>query len=314
VKWVIFVGGGYDVEQDNDIPPADDKGRAVYVIDVLDGSLVKRFSNAEIPEMTYSIPSDVMRVDVNRDEKIDRLYVGDMGGRIWRFDIGNSNPAAWEGRIIFAGYSGTKLFYPPDVTLERGYQMLFFGTGDREHPKEPTVVNRLYAVKDQNLPGILTEANLYDVTSDEYQAAGTTEERKAEIIAALASSSGWFIRLENQGEKCLSAATVLSGVAYFTTFAPGAGDAGDPCLVGEGAARIYALEYKTGNAAYNLDLTNDGIRKSDRSINIGKGIPSGVVIIYVKGEGIGFIGVGGGVSGFDPKSQEREETYWKIIF
>jgi len=317
-KWVIFVGGGYDAEQDNDTPPPDDKGRAVYVIDVLDGSLIKCFSNAEIPEMTYSIPSDIARVDTTDDGKIDRLYVGDMGGRIWRFDIGASDPTSWTGRKIFTGYSGTKIFYPPDVTLERRYQMLFFGTGDREHPKEPTVVNRLYAVKDKDVPGTLTEGNLYDVTSDELQAGDTTAERKVEIMAALASSSGWFIRLENGGEKSLSPAIVLSGVAFYTTFTPGAGDASDPCLVGEGVARIYALEYQTGNAAFNLDLTNDVggtvIRKGDRSMSIGKGIPSGVVIIFVRGQGVGYIGVGGGVSPLSPETKEREQTYWRIIF
>ena len=44
---VIFIGGGYDVDQDNDIPPADDKGRAVYVVNALTGALIKGFSNAD---------------------------------------------------------------------------------------------------------------------------------------------------------------------------------------------------------------------------------------------------------------------------
>jgi type IV pilus assembly protein PilY1 len=79
-KWVAFIGGGYDDNQDNDTPGADTKGRAIYVVDVINGSLVKRFSHAENASMTYSIPSDISRVDTNGDGKIDRLYVGDMGG------------------------------------------------------------------------------------------------------------------------------------------------------------------------------------------------------------------------------------------
>jgi Tfp pilus tip-associated adhesin PilY1 len=54
---------------------------------------VKRFSNAEIPAMTYSIPSDITRIDASDDGRIDRLYVGDMGGRMWRFDIVGPDPA-----------------------------------------------------------------------------------------------------------------------------------------------------------------------------------------------------------------------------
>ena len=38
--------------------------------------------------MKYSIPSDITRLDSDGDGKVDRLYVGDTGGRVWRFDIG----------------------------------------------------------------------------------------------------------------------------------------------------------------------------------------------------------------------------------
>jgi type IV pilus assembly protein PilY1 len=318
---VVFVGGGYDEIEDNDLPPADTKGRAIYVIDVLDGSLIKRFSNAEFSAMTYSIPSDITRVDTNGDGKIDRLYVGDMGGRMWRFDIGDPNPTNWTGRIIFAGQPGTKIFYPPDVTLETGdYEMLFFGTGDREHPKETGVVNRLYAIRDKNLSGTLVESSLYDVTSDELQATGTTESRKNEILTALGNSSGWFIQLSQYlGEKCLSPSTALNKVAYYTTFTPGAGGESDPCHVGEGAARVYAMEYRTGNAVFNFDFTNDTggqsvMKKEDRSKSIGLGIPSGVVITFVQGKAVGYIGVGGGISGIDPHAKQRQSKYWKIVF
>ena len=72
--------------------------------------------------MTYSIPSDISRVDTNGDGKIDRLYVGDMGGRLWRFDVGDPDPANWTGKIIFKSNTGSsdrrKIFYPPDVVLE----------------------------------------------------------------------------------------------------------------------------------------------------------------------------------------------------
>ena len=31
---------------------------------------------------------------------------------------------------------GRKIFYPPDATLEEGYEFVFFGTGDRAYPKD----------------------------------------------------------------------------------------------------------------------------------------------------------------------------------
>jgi len=70
---------------------------------------------------------------------------------------------------------------PPDVTLERDsvdYEMLFFGTGDRENPKDTTVINRLYAVKDKNPPATLEESDLVDVTSDLLQDPNSTQAQK----------------------------------------------------------------------------------------------------------------------------------------
>ena len=77
--------------------------------------------------MTYSIPTDIASVDTDGDGKIDRLYVGDMGGQMWRFNIKDSNPSNWSGKIIFKsnpgkdGTTGRKIFYPPDVSLEKDY-------------------------------------------------------------------------------------------------------------------------------------------------------------------------------------------------
>ncbi len=327
-KWVAFVGGGYDENQDNDpVVTSDTKGRAIYVVDVLDGSLVWRYSRAENAEMIYSIPSDIQRVDTNGDGKIDRLYVGDIGGRIWRFDISDPDPSAWTAKIIFNSNPGgekRKIFYPPDVTLEKDsgdYEMLFFGTGDREHPKESTNINRLYAVKDKNPSTPLTENNLVDVTQDLLQDASTSQADKAAILNALSTKDGWFIKLDqNTGEKCLSSPVVYYGVVYYTSFAPTFGTEGDPCFVGEGTARLYALRYKSGNAVFNLDGSLDGaISRSDRAAIIGTGIPSGVIITFVQGRAVAYAGVGGPggpriPKPILPKDKSIVPVTWRIVF
>ena len=324
-RWVAFIGGGYDTNQDNNpVTAADSKGRAVYVVDVIDGSLVKRFSHEDSPystTMTYSIPSDIARVDTDGDGKINRLYVGDMGGRMWRFDIDDPNYTNWSGKIIFQSNpgkdstTGRKIFYPPDVTLERdNYEMLIFGTGDREHPQEETIINRLYVVKDKNLAAtILNENDLYDVTTGELQATGTTAERKAEILADLSLAYGWFIKLD-AGEKSLSVPVVFYGTAYFTTFSPLAG--GDPCFATFGTARMYALNYMNGNAVFNLDGSLDNvISKTDRSEIIGTAIPSGVIITFIQGKTVAYTGVGGGVD-MPPLTTTKSivPIYWRTVF
>jgi type IV pilus assembly protein PilY1 len=324
-KWVAFIGGGYDDNQDNAIPGPDSMGRAVYAVDVIDGSLVRRFSYSDsgYSAMTYSIPSDIARVDADGDGRIDRLYVGDMGGRMWRFDVGDPNPANWSGRIIFDsnpgndGTTGRKIFYPPDVSLEKAnFEMLSFGTGDRENPKEETIINRLYAVKDKNLTGtILNENSLYDVTSDELQ-TDIDATRKNEILSQLNAAYGWLIKL-GQGEKCLSSPVLFYKTDYFTTFTPIA--AADPCDARFGTATMYALEYTTGNAVFDFDLTNNigGIKilRSDRSEVIGTAIPSGVIITFIQGTGVAYTGVGGGVyMPLLPNTKSLIPVYWRIFF
>ena len=316
-KWVIVFGGGYDENQDNEpVALSDTKGRAIYVVDVVSGSLVYRYSYAENAAMNYSIPSDVSKVDADGDGRADRLYVGDMGGRMWRIDITSSGLT---GKILFN--AGRKIFYPPEVTFENDsglYETLFFGTGDREHPKENTVINRLYSVKDKNPSATLTENDLVDVTSNLVQTGSSTE--RQQILDQLTAKSGWYITLDQHaGEKALSQPVVIYKVAYFTTFNPVAASVSDPCFVGEGVARLYAVDYMNGSSVFNLDLTNDSsevvLDRSDRSEVIGTSIPSGVVIAFRGGVVVSYVGVGGGV--FSPplkKSKNIIPINWKRVF
>ena len=137
---------------------------------------------------------------------------------------------------------------------------------------------------------------------------------------------GWYIELENDkkedvyGEKCLATPVVYAKIAYFTTFAPSTGDVDNPCFIGEGTARIYAMNYATGEAAFNFDLTNDiggAVVKghSDRSKQIGTAIPSGVVITVIGGKVTAYIGVGGGV--YRPTLSSTKSLFpvhWKLVF
>ncbi|MGQ9647446.1 MAG: pilus assembly protein [Thermodesulfobacteriota bacterium] len=326
-KWVLFIGGGYDTNQDNvPVTAADTKGRAVYVVDVKTGALVWSWTYSQDPtRMIYSIPSDITTLDVDGDGFVDRLYVGDMGGRVWRFDIGDPSTSNWTAKIVFNSNAPTdgkrKIFYPPDVTLERGdYEMLFFGTGDRENPTGTSSVNRLYAVKDDNPSSPLTESDLVDVTSNLLQSPSASESDKTAFLNLLRQKKGYFITLENAGEKCLAPAIVVAGAAYYTTFTPSVADPNDICFLGEGTARLYALDYQLATAVLNLDVTNDTerpvLRKTDRSLIIGTGIASGVVITVSGGrQVVGYTGVSGGVASPEiPNKRVHFRINWKLLF
>ncbi|MCM2265568.1 MAG: PilC/PilY family type IV pilus protein [Desulfuromonadales bacterium] len=291
-------------------------------------------------QMTYSFPSDLTVLDLNGDGLVDRIYTGDTGGRMWRFDD-NGNPYTydldggnlWTGNIIFSsnpGYdgdfndttgaysvtsetsNGRKIFYKPAVTIMDGNPVLYFGTGDREHPLNFSVADRVYSLTDRGqnystsdqLPAAtnpddtrtdnVNESHLIDLTDNDLQ--NGTSAVALQVINALetATNFGWYIKLENTGEKSLSAPVVFGGQAYYTTYSPLL-VIDDPCEVGNlGTSRLYHLDYQTGEAVFNhasdsgqtantenIRASKDGaiLLKADRIKQLGEGIPSGIVTL-----------------------------------
>jgi len=222
------------------------------------------------------------------------------------------------------GTTGRKIFYKPSVTIDKNsLPRIFFGTGDREHPLNQAVIERFYGLIDKGQNTALTEANLLDVSSNLMQNGTQTQVGTMKSLLDMASNPtnttyyGWYMRIYGaehndatlyQGEKVLAPPTLINGVVYFTTYAPStAVTVTDPCQTGNlGTARLYALDYYSGMAALNLDTSNDTLtpqwaknsyardakgnllQRTDRTLMLGTGIPSGV-------QPSGLIGCGGGL-------------------
>jgi type IV pilus assembly protein PilY1 len=293
-RTVAIIGGGYS--------PDNSAGRALYVINALTGALEKGFTVSDHANMTYSIPSEPLAVDTTFDGYINRVYIGDLGGQMWRFgfqraddaDTGveNGNVDNWTPRLLFTTSTGSPIFYSPDLVLEPGYAYLYFGTGDRTSPCTTTGTNRMFAVKDRNEEDddftSFTESDLVDLTDDLIQ-EGTTEEAE-NTYNALTAGDGWYITMEGTGEKILAAPVVIFGWVFFSTFLPDT----DPCSYG-GDAYLYAVDYLSGVSILDFDEDSD-LDKSDRSLNIGHGIPTEAVItINAEGETVVYVGAGGGI-------------------
>lgn len=334
---VTNLGSGVNTSTGSSASGLNPKGRGIYAINITTGQKIWGITNAENSAMNFSFPGEITALDVDNDGYTDRLYTADTGGNLWRFNVGNTNASSWTATKIFSANpssgtdTGRKIFYKPSAVIEAGYTMLFFGTGDREHPLNRAVVDRVYAIKDNNITTTKTESNLTDVTTDLLQS--TTETSGANsvsgILAALNASSGWYIKLnENAGEKVLAPPVVFNKVVYFTTYAPNV-VVTDPCDPGNlGVARIYAVDYKTGEAVLNYDTSNDStalenkratavkgqvLLRSDRVKTIGSGIPSGIVILIgAGGDQRALIGVGGHIANEAPKKGGSVvPLYWR---
>lgn len=123
---VLVFGGGYDpVNKDarssNVNTLQDTRGAGIYIVDAETGKLVWKavygstagatpltnvtdaasyayqYAN---PSFTDSIPAPVTVLDSDGDGNIDRLYVGDTGGRIWRADLAGTDPSQWTAHVL----------------------------------------------------------------------------------------------------------------------------------------------------------------------------------------------------------------------
>jgi type IV pilus assembly protein PilY1 len=276
---VFFIGGGYSAD--------NSAGRALLAINVLTGAVVKKFTTG----MNYSVASSVKVVDEDGNGFVDKIYVGDLGGQMWRFgqvtqdsfpDC-NENIHSWVGQILFAAPTYVvdstthtrKFFYPPSVTLEKGYDLIFMGTGDRENACDPTVAaDRVYAIKEIHGATTLSEDDLVDVTIPA-AAVPNLNNINGDVNLDGNIDQGWFIRLVDdfgaaEGEKVLARGVAFYKTYYVTTFTPNS----DPCVPG-GNAKLYALDYLTGAAVIAFtDTDGDGNNDLSRSVLLGGGIPS----------------------------------------
>ncbi len=308
VYQVLIIGGGYDTDQDSvTTRTADNSGRAVYIVDAETGDRLwwagPSGSGADLvlTDMKYSIPASPKVLDVNGDGLADQIYVGDMGGQIFRFDLSNAaklTDFATGGRIADladATAAGNRRFYhSPDIFgVKIGgarYLGLIIGSGYQAHPLDTDIEDRIYMLKmpavssapldptDPNQTRVLyetiTESNLFDTTDNLIQQGTDTERTSAQ--QSLAASDGWFIRLENAGEKVLAESVTVNNVTYITTYEPKRSS--DPCLPPTGTSRLYEVSALDGSAVSNL-YTLDGkpadeLTKKDRSERTPVPLPS----------------------------------------
>ncbi|MFV2060335.1 MAG: PilC/PilY family type IV pilus protein [Gammaproteobacteria bacterium] len=280
VTKVIIFTAGYDPAQDTKtVRSPDTIGNGIYIVDAITGSLIWSGgidaidSTTAFVDMKYSIPSNIAIIDVNQDNIADLMYVGDMGGQLWRFDFngdaaGASNSVAdlVTGGVIAdindGSAAGNRRFYnPPDVALINGasgrYLTIALGSGWRAHPLDLAVVNRFYVIKDSNYKFFqttytkATETSLFDATLNVIGESTDKTTRDAASVA-LKNADGWYITMENGGEKVLSTALTFENNIIFTTYQPETIQQTSACQVSVGTGRFYFMSVVDGTPIAQL--------------------------------------------------------------
>ncbi len=258
-KDVLIFGGGYDPDFD-DVAPRDlanaDSGRDIFVLDAADGSLIWQASahigngvNNFVQE--YPIPSDVTVIDLNGDGDVDRIYVGDTGGNVWRVNIDDvTTPADWAVDKLANVGADYKFLYPPDVVeLDSSHLAIVLGSGNREDARNVLMAaghrDRVYMfqdTRDGTVTGI-TEATMANVMNcDTVDLLGATP-------------GGWYMIL-GDGEKVVTSAVTLNGTTFFSTNQ----------ITSSGLTSPISCTSDLGTAwGYKVNFRNPGICSNDPS-------------------------------------------------
>jgi type IV pilus assembly protein PilY1 len=312
-KLVLVIGGGYDPSEDGysyvDVAGSASKtpeaGSHLFMIDALYGTLLwdaggvagYNFVNAR---MDHAIPSPVAVLDMNGDGYADRMYVGDMSGQVWRFDIINGNPAASlvNGGVIASlgtredavhrAVAARRFYNVPDVsTVSKPgvvpYLNIAIGSGYRGHPLDQVVQDRFYSVHDAiGQFGTLSQAtfNLRTASLLIRDAEIVNPYSLVDVTASVtptipAGSVGWQLDMNQYagwiGEKVLSQASTFNNAVIFTTYTPNTSVPADPCAgVGSGTNRVYVVNVYDGAPA--IDRNKDGMLTiQDRGSDLAQG-------------------------------------------
>jgi type IV pilus assembly protein PilY1 len=299
---VLVFAGGYDPQWDNltTLPTGMTAGNALYVVDAITGELIWSASNEAtnptateghrlMSKMRFSMPASPRLIDLqtapagtlitDSDRLADQIFIGDLGGQVWRFYINNGATGA--GLITAAGTSSDGIFASvlpanyatldltgkeqnlrrfynePDVALlnKNGKLALAvnIGSGHRGHPLYMGTTDRFYSFRTLTLTkpadaandGTLVEGDLLDVTAD---VSPDQTEQKLALTGGLVKG-GWYISFTtNPGEKVLTRAltTGVKNTVFFSTYQP-ATTSSNPCEAAFGTARGYAVSLFDGS-------------------------------------------------------------------
>jgi type IV pilus assembly protein PilY1 len=169
-----------------------------------------------------------------------RFFVADIDGTIWRFDISNSDPTKWKGKLFYDLYgspsdsvtddwaSGQPVALPLVTSLDRQGRVVVHAASGSQDNFDQTGPNNLVS---------LTET-----------VSGTPADFHASVNWYIGSPpvAGANGGIMDVGERVSGPMTVFNGTLYYTTFSAGSISA-SACSPGD--ARLWEVNYLTANTA-----------------------------------------------------------------
>ena len=120
-------------------------------------------ADLEVTNLNNSMPAKPAVIDLDVDGKADHVYIGDLGGRVWRFDFTHGNSASTFGSATLLATLGDtdsdtsndaennrRFYHTPSVALKDplASQTLYVavGSGFHAHPLNQDAHDRFLCV------------------------------------------------------------------------------------------------------------------------------------------------------------------------
>ncbi len=357
-RWVAIFAAGYDPQGDPNLTHQTDSslvndaadplvydagsdasltskaGRAIFMVDITTGEVLaaKRFdvngtagdpSDGE-PEMRFAFASAPSVFDLNRDGYADVVYIGDLGGNLWKWVIsapgqdhingatGTDQQANWPFLKLLAAEPCTscspkhyKSFYFPPTGAQVGQNLwLALGSGERNQldfgqangpdvPLQDEEKNRFYVMKDvdpfeRERPSSslpYTDVSPSTDFADVTSIVGTNPNTCLPV-----GGIGYYIT-GDEGEKFITDSLIFFGVVLTGSYVPPSATA-STCEA-TGSAYLYGFNLLCGEGILPPSSGNPADPK-ERRIQIGSGLPNAPRV------SVGPVGGGGGGGGGGP--------------
>jgi len=225
--WAAFVGSGYDNYADDVV------GNRFYAVDIETGSIFWMFNAGEIDTMAThgwniqnTIPASPSKSDTDNNGYLDRVFVTDLDGRVWKLDTSISfiDIDSWIAEIIYEDAHNYPIVTKPEVWL---------------NPNSPVPVSRLYfgTGGDDQAPDDATYSFVALIDNDE-------ADQEARVEWYLGDPDDLGLDPDKQvgvlgfGEKVWSDPKIGDYIVYFNTLT-GSIESVDPCANIEGIGKLY---------------------------------------------------------------------------
>ncbi|MBZ0253182.1 MAG: hypothetical protein K8I02_07560, partial [Candidatus Methylomirabilis sp.] len=258
-KWVVFVGSG---------PNNSDTKGYLFAINLEDGSTLY---SVKLSDTTSNQATSPQIIDVDADDYIDYVYVGDLAGKLWRIDVRDGSTTNWTKTLLFQADSNQAIMGSPALTIDNNNKVrVYFGTGKYLTAADKTTTYT------QTFYGVIDPGNGTTVLKTNFANQTTTDN-------VMTGKDGWYFNLPSSGDRVTTEPDLLGGFAFFTSFVPDS----SACGVG-GSAKLFAVDYLDGTAPDSpvLDVDGDGdVDSADKTsgvipkyVSLGDGVPSKPVI------------------------------------